>query len=254
MNTAQLTRVAVITGGSSGIGLATAELVAARGEAVVLVGRDEQRLAAAQRRVGASATAPVLTVVADVSTPAGVDELMSRVRDDVGRIDVLFANAGRSDAPPIEQTTEHDFDLMMNTNVKSVFFTVVRALPLLRPGASVVVTSSVAEAKGRPGDPLYAASKAAVRSLVRTLALDEAVLGRGIRVNAVTPGTIATPLTAQDDPGMQAAIDDYVATTVPLGRWGTAADVARAVLFLTSADAAYITGSEVVVDGGLAQT
>jgi NAD(P)-dependent dehydrogenase (short-subunit alcohol dehydrogenase family) len=141
-----------------------------------------------------------------------------------------------------------------DANVRSVFFTVVRALPLLVPGGAVVVTSSVAEAKGRPGDPLYAASKAAVRSLVRTLALDEAVLARRVRVNAVTPGTIATPLTAQDDPAMQAAIDDYVATNVPLGRWGTADDVARAVVFLAGEDAWYITGSEVVVDGGLAQT
>ena len=138
--------------------------------------------------------------------------------------------------------------------MRSVFFTVLRALPLMPPGSAAVVTSSVAEAKGRPGDPLYAASKAAVRGLVRTLALDEDVLARGVRVNAVTPGTIATPLTAQDDPAMQTAIDDWVRTHVPLGRWGRAEDVAHAVLYLAGDEASYLTGTEIVVDGGLAQT
>jgi NAD(P)-dependent dehydrogenase (short-subunit alcohol dehydrogenase family) len=200
--------------------------------------------------VGASA----LTVAADVATVDGVETVMRFVGERCGHLDVVFANAGRSDAPPLHETTAADYDAMMDANVRSVFFTVVRALPLLVPDGAVVVTGSVAEAEGRPGGPLYAASKAAVRSLVRTLALDEAVPARGVRVNAVTPGTIATPLTAQDDPAMQVAIDEYVATNVPLGRWGTADDVALAVVFLAREDASYITGSEIVVDGGLAQT
>ena len=166
----------------------------------------------------------------------------------------MFANAGRADVPDLLDVDEATFDAVMNANVKSVFFLVAKALPLLVRGGAVVVTSSVAQEKGRPADPLYAASKAAVRSLVRTLALDEAVLAAGVRVNAVTPGSIATPLTAQDDPAMQRMIDDYVATSTPMGRWGTAEEVARAVLFLAGPDASYTTGAEILVDGGLAQT
>ncbi|MFJ9779109.1 SDR family NAD(P)-dependent oxidoreductase [Amycolatopsis sp. NPDC101161] len=244
-------RVAVVTGGSSGIGLATAAELAAEGYAVVIVGRDPGKLAAAANRIGG--TAPVHTVGADVSTVAGIEQVAAQVGARYQHVDLLFANAGRSDAPPILDTGEQDFDLMMATNVKSVFFSVVKLLPLLRRGGSVVVTGSVAEAKGRPGDPLYSASKAAVRSLVRTLALDDDVLGRGVRVNAVTPGCIATPLTAQADPTLQAAIDEYVTGTVPLGRWGRPEDVAHAVVFLASEKASYLTGSEIVVDGGLAQ-
>lgn len=243
--------VAVVTGGSSGIGLATAAELAAEGYAVVIVGRDPGKLAAAANRIGGSV--PVHTVAADVSTVAGTEQVADQVGARYQHVDLLFANAGRSDAPPILDTGERDFDLMMATNVKSVFFGVVKLLPLLRRGGSVVVTGSVAEAKGRPGDPLYSASKAAVRSLVRTLAPDDDVLGRGVRVNAVTPGCIATPLTAQADPALQAAIDEYVTGTVPMGRWGRPEDVAHAVVFLASEKASYITGSEIVVDGGLAQ-
>ncbi len=244
-------RVAVVTGGSSGIGLATAAELAKDGYAVVIVGRDPGRLAAAAQHLGGST--PVHPVAADLATVAGTERVAEEVRARYDHVDVVFANAGKSDAPPILDTLEHDFDLMMATNVRSVFFTVVKLLPLMRGGGSVVVTSSVSEAKGRPGDPLYSASKAAVRSLVRTLALDEEVLARGVRVNAVTPGCIATPLTAQTDPEMQAAIDDYVAGTVPMARWGRPEDVAHAVVFLASEKASYVTGSEIVVDGGLAQ-
>ncbi|MEU8635499.1 SDR family oxidoreductase [Amycolatopsis sp. NPDC048633] len=244
-------RVAVVTGGSSGIGLATAVELAKDGYALVIAGRDAGKLAAAADRIGGSG--PVHTVAADLATLAGVEQLAEQVRARYEQVDLLFANAGRSDAPPLLDTREQDFDLMMGTNVKSVFFAVVKLLPLLRRGGSVVVTSSVSEAKGRPGDPLYSAGKAAVRSLVRTLALDEEVLGRGVRVNAVTPGCIATPLTAQTDPAMQTAIDDYVTSTVPLARWGQPEDVAHAVVFLAGENAQYITGSEIVVDGGLAQ-
>ncbi|WP_410667974.1 SDR family NAD(P)-dependent oxidoreductase [Amycolatopsis sp. cmx-4-68] len=244
-------RVAVVTGGSSGIGLATAAELAKDGYALVVVGRDVGKLRTAVDQLGGHA--PVHAVAADLATVAGAERVAAEVRARYDHIDLLFANAGRSDAPPILDTLEHDFDLMMATNVKSAFFTVVKLLPLLRRGGSVVLTGSVSEAKGRPGDPLYAASKAAVRSLVRTLALDEEVLARGVRVNAVTPGCIATPLTAQPDLQLQAAIDDYVTGTVPMARWGRPEEVAHAVVFLAGDRAAYITGSEIVVDGGLAQ-
>lgn len=244
-------RVAVVTGGSSGIGLATAAELAKDGYALVIVGRDTGKLTAAAHHIGANT--PVHLVAADLATVAGTERVAVEVGARYEHVDLLFANAGKSDAPPILDTLENDFDLMMATNVRSVFFTVVKLLPLLRRGGSVVVTSSVSEAKGRPGDPLYAASKAAVRSLVRTLALDDEVLGRGVRVNAVTPGCIATPLTAQTEPDMQTAIDNYVTSTVPMGRWGQPEEVAHAVAFLASEHAAYITGSEIVVDGGLAQ-
>jgi NAD(P)-dependent dehydrogenase (short-subunit alcohol dehydrogenase family) len=245
-------RVAVVTGGSSGIGRTTAAELSARGVAVVIVGRDEGRLEVARHSM--PGPAPVMTAAADLCHEEDVDRLMDAVAARHGHIDLLFANAGVSDAPPLRETTRADVDRLLDTNVRSVFTTIVRALPLMARGGAVVATSSVAEAKGRPADPLYAASKAAVRSLVRTLALDEDVLARGVRVNAVTPGCIATPLTAQDDPDSQAAIDAWVADAVPMGRWGHPEEVAHAVLFLAGDEAAYVTGSEILVDGGLAQT
>jgi NAD(P)-dependent dehydrogenase (short-subunit alcohol dehydrogenase family) len=245
-------RVAVVTGGSSGIGRTTAAELSARGAAVVIVGRDEGRLEAA--RTAMPGPGSVTTAAADLCRDEDVDRLMATVAARHGHIDLLFANAGVSDAPPLAETTRADVDRLLDTNVRSVFTTIVRGLPLMARGGAVVATSSVAEAKGRPADPLYAASKAAVRSLVRTLALDEDVLARGVRVNAVTPGCIATPLTAQDEPDMQAAIDAWVADAVPMGRWGRPEEVAQAVLFLAGDEAAYVTGSEILVDGGLAQT
>jgi NAD(P)-dependent dehydrogenase (short-subunit alcohol dehydrogenase family) len=245
-------RIAVVTGGGSGIGRATAVELSARGAAVVIVGRDRQKLETA--RDAMPGPGPVTTAVADLTRDDDVDRLMETVADRHGHVDLLFANAGVSDAPPLLETTRADVDRLLDTNVRGVFTTIVRALPIMARGGAVVATSSVAEAKGRPADALYAASKAAVRSLVRTLALDEDVLACGVRVNAVTPGCIATPLTDQDDPEMQTAIDAWVADAVPMGRWGRPEEVAHAVLFLAGDEAAYVTGSEILVDGGLAQT
>ena len=249
-------RIAVITGGSSGIGLATACRFAEQGVSVVLVGRDHHRLGSAVEQVSARAApgTEVDGVAADVSTLNGIDSVLDHVRERFGHLDVVFANAGRADAPDLLDADDAAFDATFNANVKSVFFLVAKALPMMSDGGSVVVTSSVAQDKGRPGGPLYSASKAAVRSLVRTLALDEAVLARGVRVNAVTPGSIATPLTSQDDPAMQEAIDQYVKTSTPMARYGTPDEVAKAVVFLAGPDASYTTGAEILVDGGLAQT
>jgi NAD(P)-dependent dehydrogenase (short-subunit alcohol dehydrogenase family) len=248
-------RVVLITGGSSGIGLATAGAFRDAGASVVLVARDVPRLEKARAELaGRTAQGSIVDVIgADVSKPGEVDRVVDQVLAEHGRLDVVFANAGTLAAPPLLDTDESAFDLVMDTNVKSVFFLAIRAVPRMTPGGSVVVTSSAAATKGRPAGALYSASKAAVRSLVRTLALDPAVLERGIRVNAVTPGLIATPMMSYEDAGIHAALDEYVTSTVPMGRWGQAEDVARSVLFLASPDASYITGTEIQVDGGFAQ-
>ncbi|WP_133650395.1 SDR family NAD(P)-dependent oxidoreductase [Paraburkholderia flava] len=240
-------KVAVITGGSSGIGLATAQLFRRHGARVVLAGRNEGALHAAQRAVGGD----TLAVRADVSRVADLRMLMETTANAFGKIDVLFANAGLSECPDVLDTDESFFDHLMAVNVKGVFYAFTQAFEHLADGASVVFTSSVAQQRGRPGDALYAASKAAVRSLARTLAADERVLARRVRINAVSPGAIRTPLTraATDDADVRA----WVEAQVPMGRWGEADEVARAVLFLASDDASYLTGGEIAVDGGLGQ-
>ena len=244
-----INKIAVITGGSSGIGLATAKLMAAEGAKVVVVGRDIRKLEAAAQEIGAG----TLAISADAATLAGIDLIMEKVKATHGSIDILFANAGMSDCPPMLEATEADFNHVMDINVKGVFFLFTKAFPLLNTGASVIFTSSVAHFKGRPGDPLYSASKAAVRSFGRTMALDEEVLAKKIRVNVISPGAIQTPLTKQDSPEMEAAINGYITTSVPMARWGQALEVARAALFLGSDDSSYITGGDIMVDGGLGQ-
>jgi NAD(P)-dependent dehydrogenase (short-subunit alcohol dehydrogenase family) len=247
-------RSALVTGASSGIGLAAARLLSQRGYAVAMVARCVDRLEAARLSVEQDGTASTLAVAADLSTVDGVQHVIDVVTAQWGHLDVVFANVGGPHDTALRDIDGDDFDAVIAANVKSVFFTAVRALPVLRLGASLIVTSSVAQDKGRPGDPLYSASKAAVRSLVRTLALHEDFLRRRVRVNAVTPGTIATPLTTIADPELRRDIDDYVRSAVPMGRWGTADEVAQAVVFLAGEEASYITGTEIVVDGGLAQT
>ena len=236
---------AVITGGSSGIGLRTAKLFIDNGARVVIMGRDPKRLALAVTALGAQAN----PIAVDVAHTQDLCNAMRQANEQLEGFDILFANAGVSRAPPIEETTEKDFDSLMNVNLKGTFFSTVYALPYLREGASIVLTGSVAGRKGRPGDPLYAASKGAVRSFGRTLAVDEGILKRNIRVNVVTPGATVTPLTHAATRDIE--VRKFVADMVPMGRWGTSREVAKAVLFLGSDDSSYITGSEITVDGGL---
>jgi NAD(P)-dependent dehydrogenase (short-subunit alcohol dehydrogenase family) len=240
-------KVAVITGGSSGIGLATAHVFRQQGAQVVIAGRNESTLAGARDAIGGN----TLAVCTDVAKPDDLHTLMQTVGECYGRIDVLFANAGMSECPDILNTDEAFFDRLMGVNIKGVFYTFTHAFPWLAKNASVVFTSSVIQQRGRPGDALYGASKAAVRSLARTLAADERVLAQQIRINVVSPGAIRTPLTtaATDNPDVNA----WVESQVPMGRWGEANEVARAVLFLVSSDASYLTGGEIAVDGGLGQ-
>lgn len=244
-------RAVVVTGGSSGIGLATAELFCADGDSVLVVGRDTGRLRTAADEVHERTGTRPRTLAADVSTLDGVRQVVDDAVAAFGRLDVVFANAGtlgEESAPP--RADEAAFDLIMHTNVRSAWLLCLCALPHMDGGA-VVVTGSVSADRGSLAGPLYAASKAALRSLVRSLAVDAEILRRGVRVNAVTPGFVRTPLTTSFGPDVQPAVDEYVAGRVPVGRWGQAREVAAAVFFLAG-DATYTTGSEFVVDGGLA--
>ncbi|MDY0831192.1 MULTISPECIES: SDR family NAD(P)-dependent oxidoreductase [unclassified Pseudomonas] len=240
-------KVALITGGSSGIGLASAQLMHEHGAQVVIVGRDAKKLSEAVKLIGLQASA----VAADISKLEDIDRVMSVVSARYGRIDVLLVNAGTSHSPPLREVDESAFDTMIDLNFKGAFFTVQRALPLLAAEASVILTGSAAADLGRWGDPLYAASKAAVRSLARTFANDEAMALRQVRFNVLSPGAVKTPLTqlAYEQPD----VDAYVCAAVPLKRWGAAEEIARAALFLACSDSSYMTGSVLAIDGGMAQ-
>jgi NAD(P)-dependent dehydrogenase (short-subunit alcohol dehydrogenase family) len=242
-------RVALVTGGNSVIGLAVARALVAEGAKVVVSGRNPASLEAAARELGPLAHA----VRADVASLAEIDRLIEATREfGGGRLDLLFANAGSAVFAPIAQTTEADWDRVMNANLKGLYFTVQKALPLMGPGSAIVLNASVAASKGNPVGSLYGASKAGVRSLGRTIAAE--LVSRGIRVNVVSPGPIETPIFERGDaaPQAQAAIKQGMQARNPMQRLGTPEEVAAAVLFLASPEASYITGVELLVDGGIA--
>ncbi len=240
-------KVAVVTGGSAGIGLAAAKRLAADGAHVFITGRRERELQDAVASVGGNVTG----VRGDVANLADLDRLFATVKESKGRIDVLFANAGVAESTPLGSITEQQFDRMFDINVKGTLFTIQKALPLLAEGASVILSSSIVGSKGAAARSVYSATKAALRSFARTWTTD--LKDRHIRVNVVSPGPIDTPglqgLAGTSSEGLSATFRDRV----PLGRVGRPEDVASAVSFLASDDASFITGIELFVDGGLAQ-
>jgi NAD(P)-dependent dehydrogenase (short-subunit alcohol dehydrogenase family) len=242
-------KIALITGGTSGIGLATAKRFVTEGAFVFITGRREAELRAAVNEIGASVTG----VQGDVSKPADLDRLMARIQHEKGRLDIVFANAGAAGFAPLGAITEDLYDSIFNTNVKGLLFTVQKALPLLADGASVILNASIVGSKGLSSNSVYSATKAAVRSFARTWTTD--LKHQRIRVNAVSPGSIDTPglsqLLASSDAGQQRL--NSISSAVPLGRLGLPDEIARAVVFLASDDASYITGAELFVDGGFAQ-
>ncbi len=242
-------KVAVVTGGNSGIGLATAKRLQQEGAKVAISGRSKKTLDEAVKTIGNG----LVAVQADVSKLGEVDKLYAEVSQKLGKIDVLFVNAGVAKFVPLAETSESVFDEQFDINVKGAYFTIQKALPLLNDGASIILNTSVADSQGQAGSSAYAATKAALRSLARTAAAE--LVGRGIRVNTVAPGPIVTPIFGRT--GLpQDAIDDFakrVVERVPMKRFGQPEEVAATVAFLASQDASYITGVEINVDGGLGQ-
>jgi NAD(P)-dependent dehydrogenase (short-subunit alcohol dehydrogenase family) len=236
-------KVAVVTGGSAGIGLAAAKRFAAEGADVFITGRRQAELDAAVKQIGPSATA----VRADAADMSDLARLFETVKAAKGRVDVLYANAGVYDFTPFGAITEAAYDKMFDVNVKGVLFTVQQAVPLMPDGGSIILTGSVAGSKGFEADSVYGATKAAVRSFARSLTAD--LKARGIRVNVLSPGPIQTPgfhVYANDD------VKNYMKSLVPLGRIGEADEIAKAALFLASDDSSYVAGVELFVDGGVA--
>jgi NAD(P)-dependent dehydrogenase (short-subunit alcohol dehydrogenase family) len=242
-------KVVLVTGGNSGIGFATAKRLVSEGATVIITGRDKKRVDQSVQELGAKS----LGIVADVTKTEDIDRVYSEIKSKFGKLDGLFANAGVATFEPITQITEKSYDNLMNTNVKGVFFTLQKAIPLLSKGASIVINSSVLNTKGSPGASVYGSTKAAVRSLARSFSSE--LVGSGVRVNVVSPGPIATPIWESD--GVPVAVRDEraanIAKTNPSKRFGQPEEIAGPVAFLLSDDSSYVVGAELYVDGGASQ-
>ncbi|HTX15708.1 MAG TPA: SDR family oxidoreductase [Candidatus Baltobacteraceae bacterium] len=242
-------KVVVVIGGNSGIGLAAARAFAGEGAHVVLTGRNPETLRSAGKELGPRA----LPIQSEISDVRQTDALMEEIKRRHGRIDVLFVNAGIGAFLPIEAVTERDWEQIMGVNLKGVFFTVQKALPMMKSGASIVITSSIGWKMGIPTNSVYAASKAGVRALGRNFAAE--LVSRGIRVNVISPGCVETPIINRT-PGLPPeaipALREEMIRNTPMHRLGEPDEVARAALFLASDEASFITGIDMLVDGGAA--
>jgi NAD(P)-dependent dehydrogenase (short-subunit alcohol dehydrogenase family) len=243
-------KIALITGATSGIGLAAAKLFAAQGAHVYITGRNAESLETAKADIGANVTC----IQADSTQLADLDHVFEQIKAEAGRIDVLYANAGAGSLLPLGQITEQQVDSIFSLNVKALIFTVQKSLPLLVSGSSVILAGSSASIAGTAAFSVYSASKAAVRNLARSWVLD--LKGTGIRVNVLSPGPVRTPALleyAGDDPAHQQGMLEYLGTIVPMGRVGEAEEIAKAALFLATDDSSFINGAEIFADGGMAQ-
>ena len=242
-------KIALVTGGSSGIGLATAKRFVDEGAYVFITGRRDRELAAAAKEIGRNVTG----IQSDVSSLADLDSLFAQIKREKGKLDIVFANAGLAKYAPFGEITEELYDSTFDINVKGLLFTVQKALPLLPDGASIVLNASIVGSKGLPSNSVYSATKAAVRSFARTWTTD--LKQRRIRVNAISLGSIDTPgltdLLASSETGEQRR--KMISSAVALGRFGTPDEIAKAVVFLASDESSYVTGTELFVDGGFAQ-
>jgi NAD(P)-dependent dehydrogenase (short-subunit alcohol dehydrogenase family) len=242
-------KIALVTGGTSGIGLATAKRFVDEGAHVFITGRRQGPLDAAVAEIGRNVTG----VRSDVSNLDDLDRLFATIREEKGRLDVLFANAGGGEVAPLGKITEAHFDSIFATNVRGLVFTVQKALPIMPKGAAIVLNASTTSIKGTPGFSIYSASKAAVRNLARSWTLD--LKEAGIRVNVLSPGVVPTP--AYDLLGLKgeqlAGFIEMQARTIPLGRVGTTDEIAKAAVFLASDDSSFVNGVELFADGGMTQ-
>ena len=249
-------KIALITGGNSGIGLATAEEFLKAGASVVITGRDPATLRAAVVKLDGLTPADRLTAVqSDVTAGEQLDRPMDEVRRRYHRLDVLFVNAGIAEFVPFDDATEQHFDRIFDTNVKGAYFTIQKALPLLTRGASIILTGSISGLIGMPGSSVYAASKAALRSFARTISAD--LLDRGIRVNVISPGPVTTPILSRPIMGLTAdardALVSHILQLVPIKRFADPHEIAHAAVFLASDESTFFVGAELVADGGMSQ-
>jgi NAD(P)-dependent dehydrogenase (short-subunit alcohol dehydrogenase family) len=240
-------KIALVTGGNGGLGLATAKRFVTEGATVYITGRRQKELDSAVREIGDG----VVAIQGDIANLADLDRMFATIRERSGRLDILFANAGIGEFVPLGQITEEHFDRIFGVNVRGTVFTVQKALPLMRDGGAIVINGSMVSVKGMAAFSVYAATKAALRSFARTWSVD--LKGRGIRINVVSPGTVITPGYSSLGDAQIDQIKQGVAATTPLGRVGTPEEIANAVVFLASDESSYMTGADLFVDGGAAQ-
>jgi len=239
-------KVAVVTGGNSGIGLGVAKAYAQEGAHVAITGRNEKTLEAAAKEIGDG----TLAIQSDAGKVAEIEVAMKKINERFGRIDALFVNAGVAKLVPFDRVTEELFDETVDINMKGVFFTVQKAIPFMPKGSAIVLNASINAHLGMPGTTVYGATKAAVINMSKTLAAE--LLERGIRVNAVSPGPIASALLRDGSPETIQQTKDWIQSQIPIKRFGTPEEIAAGVLYLTSPESAFVLGTELIIDGGMA--